>query len=172
MMLTINKLRALVDSVIEEAKKKPKKKKEKQEEMNVSPGEYQYAEALDFSEPLGGYNLYKSQGAVNWGPMTGPGPAIDDSIRMPPVRVPLGEGAAPDSEWSHLVEAIDPQNIWETAARQLDEKHLGFKKLKNQIKRKEGYSDERAKSIAAAIGIKKFGKAGMARKAAAGKKKK
>lgn len=49
--------------------------------------------------------------------------------------------------------------------------HLGFKKLKNEIKAKEGYSDKQAAATAAAIGRAKFGKKGMAKKAAAGRKK-
>lgn len=61
-----------------------KKKKEKAEKLkyNPAPPAYGYAESLDFSAPLGAYNLYRSQGAVNWGPMTGPGPKIDDRVRV------------------------------------------------------------------------------------------
>ena len=45
-----------------------------------------------------------------------------------------------------------------------------FKTLANSI-RKQWYSKKSANAIAASIGIKKYGKAGMARKAAAGRRK-
>lgn len=45
-----------------------------------------------------------------------------------------------------------------------------FGKLVGKIKRKEGYSDEAARKTAAAIGRKKYGKEGMARKAQEGRK--
>lgn len=46
-----------------------------------------------------------------------------------------------------------------------------FKKLQGKIERKEGYSKERAGAIAASIGRKKYGAAGMAKKSAAGRRK-
>jgi hypothetical protein len=46
-----------------------------------------------------------------------------------------------------------------------------FKQLQNKLQ-KEGHSASSAAAIAATIGRKKYGKAGMARKAAAGGKKK
>jgi hypothetical protein len=49
--------------------------------------------------------------------------------------------------------------------------HLGFKKLEKKIERKEGYGKKRADAIAAAVGRKKYGTKGMAKKAAAGRKK-
>lgn len=49
--------------------------------------------------------------------------------------------------------------------------HLGFKKLQKNIEKKEGYGKGRAGAIAAAIGRKKLGAKGMAKKAAAGRKK-
>jgi hypothetical protein len=45
-----------------------------------------------------------------------------------------------------------------------------FDKLKNKIERKEGYSDEGAAGAAYEAGVKKYGKEGMAEKAAAGKR--
>tara|TARA_R110001583_G_scaffold23353_4_gene86377 strand:- start:3384 stop:3542 length:159 start_codon:yes stop_codon:yes gene_type:complete len=45
-----------------------------------------------------------------------------------------------------------------------------FKKLVGELQ-KEGKSEESAKKIAYSIGAKKYGKAGMAKKAAAGRKK-
>lgn len=46
-----------------------------------------------------------------------------------------------------------------------------FSKLSAKIGKKEGLSKERSDAIAASIGRKKYGKRGMARKAAAGRKK-
>lgn len=46
-----------------------------------------------------------------------------------------------------------------------------FKKLEKKIERKEGLSKERASAIAAVAGRKKYGAAGMAKKAAAGRRK-
>lgn len=45
-----------------------------------------------------------------------------------------------------------------------------FKKLVEKLVR-EGHSEESAKRIAAYIGMKKYGKSGMAAKAAAGRRK-
>ena len=45
-----------------------------------------------------------------------------------------------------------------------------FNKLVGQLKKK-GYSQSSAQKIAYSIGVKKYGKAGMARKAAAARKK-
>jgi hypothetical protein len=49
--------------------------------------------------------------------------------------------------------------------------YVGFKKLSKSIQRK-GKSKKSADAIAATIGRKKYGKAGMAKKAVAGRKRK
>lgn len=49
------------------------------------------------------------------------------------------------------------------------DEHEGFAKLKNELSHEKGVHDPGA--VAAAIGRKKYGKAGMARKAAAGRAK-
>lgn len=170
MKVTLKELAQLVNEEINEAKKKSKKKKKKEEaKPEVQPKGYQSAESLDFSKPLDECNPVAQ--AVNWGPFT--------------------EGLSPDSEWYQLVESLDPKNIWERAGHwydhlnrglgnpgkvvpegeQIDEKYIGFNKLKNQIKGKSGYSDKRAAAVAASIGRKKYGAKGMAQKAAAGRKK-
>jgi hypothetical protein len=51
----------------------------------------------------------------------------------------------------------------------LVEKHIGFKKLKGELSHERGVKDPGA--LAAAIGRKKYGAKGMARKAAAGRRK-
>lgn len=48
---------------------------------------------------------------------------------------------------------------------------IGFKKLQKSIERKEGYSAKGAAAAAATIGREKYGKKGMAKKAAAGRRK-
>ena len=48
--------------------------------------------------------------------------------------------------------------------------HLGFKKLVNKIAHKK-HPPTDAKAVAASIGRAKYGKKGMAKKAAAGRKK-
>lgn len=53
---------------------------------------------------------------------------------------------------------------------QLDEEYMGFKKLKGKLSHQKGVHDPGA--LAASIGRKKYGKKGMARKAAVGRKKK
>jgi len=47
-----------------------------------------------------------------------------------------------------------------------------FSKLSSSIQKKSGKSKAAADAIAYAIGVNKYGKTGMARKAAAGKRKK
>lgn len=46
-----------------------------------------------------------------------------------------------------------------------------FKAVQQSIESKEGYSPDRAAAIAAAIGRKKYGKKGMARLAAEGRRR-
>lgn len=175
MKIGINELKALVESTLAEAKKK-KKKEELEEEATVHPAGYSSNPAFDFSAPLGAYNLYRSQGQVNFGPYTGPGTKIDDhrlganSNGNSYQQAVFSEGVDPRSAWAPfvVVKPRAPQTIWE-AADYLHEKKLGFKKLKGKLAHKKGVTDPAA--LAASIGRKKFGEKGMAKKAAAGKKK-
>lgn len=50
-----------------------------------------------------------------------------------------------------------------------DDEHLGFKKLENSLAHEKGISNPAA--VAASIGRRKYGAKGMAKKAAAGRKK-
>jgi hypothetical protein len=140
MKVSIDELRKIVGEVVSEAKKK----KEKSDELKYTahPKEYGYAESLDFSAPLGGYNLYRSQGAANWGPYTGAGPKIDDNVRIDPVSTSLteekmlrsllrsiiGETLMPrSSAWDVISESSRVRrtgNVWEDVARWYD--HQGF----------------------------------------------
>lgn len=53
----------------------------------------------------------------------------------------------------------------------MDKAESSFDKLKHKIENKEGYSEKGAAGAAYEAGVKKYGKAGMAAKAAAGRKK-
>jgi len=64
MKITIRELAEVVSDVIAEAKKKAKKPDE--EKQNG----FKYSPQNDFSAPLGKDNLYKKQGAANFGPYT------------------------------------------------------------------------------------------------------
>src|SRR5262245_26192668 len=120
MKVNLNELRQIIQEILSEAKKK--KEKGEKAKYSPKPEAYGYSEALDFSAPLGVYNLYRSQGAVNWGPMTGPGTAVDNRFHsVNPLAEDLNEEAlvrsfvkgvvAEDIErdpWSYLSEALQP----------------------------------------------------------------
>ena len=72
MKATLNDIRKIIGEVLSEAKKKKEVPKKK-----INPSAYEFDEAFDFSTPLGDYNLYGIQGAVNWGPHTSPGRRIE-----------------------------------------------------------------------------------------------
>lgn len=57
---------------------------------------------------------------------------------------------------------------YSAAHEDIDEKHIGFKKLKGKLSHEKGVKDPGA--LAAAIGRNKYGAAGMAKKSAAGRK--
>lgn len=83
-----------------------KKKKEKAKK-DIKPAVYEYDESYDFSAPLNAYNLYRTQGSVNWGPMTGPGTKIDDRVSIQNVvRNIMKEISNVDSNssWKSLLE--------------------------------------------------------------------
>lgn len=51
----------------------------------------------------------------------------------------------------------------------MKDKYLGWDKLVAKLMKENGYSKERAEKVAYSIGVKKYGKAGMAKKAASGR---
>lgn len=189
-MATMNEIRRYIGEILAEAKKK----KEKALELKHSPEPkaYGYSESFDFSAPLGAYNLYRSQGAVNWGPMTGPGTKIDDRIAgqrasLESVLRGAMKEATSSSAWDVINESTReikvPENVWEAAqhyydhaglglghatSESIEEKKIGFAKLKNKLAHKKGVKDPAA--LAASIGRTKYGKVGMAKKVAAGRK--
>lgn len=164
-MEDIEMLQEMVDKILSEKKGKGKKK-EKDAPAAVQPAAYGYSEALDFSTPLGDHNLYKSQGHVNWGPQTGVGPFVDDSSRKARSNM-----SSIMSAWDRLSEAVTPRSkdAWGRLEemyeeqQEMDEKHVGFKKLSHQLAHQKGVQDPDA--LAAAIGRKKYGAKGMAAKA-------
>lgn len=76
MKLTADKLRKVVNSILEEAKKK-KKPKEGEQDLDSVPGSYKKHPNFDFSTPLGSMNRYRQQGQANFGPYTGTGPDMN-----------------------------------------------------------------------------------------------
>ena len=70
----------------------------------------------------------------------------------------------------HVINHQEPQRIYNEEVEQVDEKYMGFKKLKAAIAKKGDVRDPAA--VAAAIGRKKYGKEKFQAMAAAGKKAK
>lgn len=141
--LSINELKYEIAEILSEAKKKKEKKIDAKKKRGATGAYGFYDEALDFSAPLGAYNLYRQQGAVNWGPMTSDGPHVDSSFGNPNVagnmvmpghmkesadekalrslvREVIQFGLIPeDSAWAPLMENKEGQSfgsIWEAAA--------------------------------------------------------
>lgn len=141
----------MADKLLSEAKKK----KEKAEELKnkATPEAYSYSEAFDFSAPLGAYNLYRTQGAVNWGPMTGPGSKVDDRIVGQRASLEsLTKGVVKEmtnkSAWEPLAESVAPSNVWEAANHWFDFENLGLGRqneegIKN--KKKKNAKDKKSK---------------------------
>ena len=139
MKTTLAEIKMIVSDVLAEAKKK--KEKSEKAKKEVHPAGYSYSEAFDFSTPLEEYNLYKSQGAVNWGPMTSTGTKIDDriaggrseteSILRSFIKEAIREEVGEDSSWQQLSEIIAPTpkkfgNVWEAAQHWYDHQGLGL----------------------------------------------
>ncbi len=120
MKITMNELRALVDAVLTEAKKKSKKKEQPNRMQTTQPNEYTYDEALNFMYEYEHPSLYKMQGGAAWGPNTASTPTVDDYPSFTYGNT-FNEGVDPNSEWAQLNEGSD--NVWESAARWYD--HLG-----------------------------------------------
>lgn len=81
-MATNKQIKKVIENVILEARKKKAKKKQG---YVAKPSDYSYSESLDMSTPQGDKNLYKVQGASNWGPYTSAGEKIkeedDESVK-------------------------------------------------------------------------------------------
>lgn len=199
MKITVEQLRGMVKEAINEAKKK----KAKVAEAEKRPDGHVIDKNQDYAPPLGGFNLYRAQGAANFGSYTNTSAPLDDRLygtkMEAAIRQVVGKMISeelrpdPKSAWSRLVpeekKVETPKNVWEAALHYydfqrrglgqmkeeapppnvaVDEKHIGFKKLKGKLAHKKGVKD--AGALAASIGRKKYGAKGMAKKAAAGRK--
>lgn len=137
-----------INKTIKRTLAEAKKKKEKALELkhDTKPTGYGYSESFDFSAPLGAYNLYKGQGAVNWGPMTGPGTKVDDRIAgqradiQTLTRDMVKEAAAP-SAWANLTEE-----------KEVDEASATWNALKKGVGSFFGGAKNVAKDAAKAVG--------------------
>lgn len=137
--MNIKELKAIVKDVLAEAKKK-----KKAESKPSQPSEYKTDKNFDFSAPLGQYNLYKSQGAVNWGPMTSPGTSIDTDINKSTsaknskedrdfIHGVVGESLIPEATvWKESKEKTSFANIWEVALHVIPEELLEKKVSKKK----------------------------------------
>lgn len=179
MKITVEQLKAVIkDALIEAKKSKKGKDAEADGDPTLAVPAYKTDEKLDFSKPLGNENLYKKQGASNFGPYT-----EEKAIRMM-VRQALSEMGGPVTGQQlplcqHIFSHKNRNNIWENAmalseatcqkcGKSMEEAKLGFKKLKGKLSHEKSVKDPAA--LAASIGKKKYGNKGMAKKAAAGKK--
>jgi hypothetical protein len=144
MKITVEQLRGMVTEAITEAKKKRKKDLE---EMESRPDGHMVDSKFDFAPPLGGYNLYRSQGAVNWGPQTGAGSKVDDrpygvkaeSALRSAIRGMISEKLSPDpaSAWSAFSPSPAPKapnGIWESAMHYYDFQRRGLGQMKEAAK--------------------------------------
>jgi hypothetical protein len=159
--LSINELKLEIAGLLAEARKKkaePKKRGRSVEAYGF------FDEALDFSTPLGAFNLYRQQGVSNLGPYTADGPWIDSHFASPRVgptgiaeaderalralvREVIENGLVPsDSAWGPLTEREEPafESIWEAAMHYYDHQGLGLgKQTPDGIeKRKAKYQKE------------------------------
>lgn len=118
----MNVINKLVSQVISEAKKKKKKGEDAEKAYVANPREYGYADSFDFSAPLDTANLYKSQGASNFGPYTNGGDVADKTLRAAikeEIRLQLSEETSP---WLFLSEALEMnkkpmKNVWEKLSK-------------------------------------------------------
>jgi hypothetical protein len=102
MKMTIDELKRQIGELVNEAKKKDKKAVE----AKKKPAYGFYEEALDFSEPLGAFNLYGSQGGVNWGPMTSAGAPVSVSSASPERSKPSGMNESEEQILRSLVREV------------------------------------------------------------------
>lgn len=104
-------------------KKKGAKKPAKTEQPEKQPVGY-YSPEFDFSQPLGRSNLYKIQGASNWGPATAtiggwPSDEVDESVFREIGQMVEADTKIVESSktiWSAL-DTSRPVGLWEQARR-------------------------------------------------------
>ena len=142
MKMTIDELKHQIAEILDEAKKKPEKAA-KLKRMAAQVEAYGfYDESHDFSAPLGAYNLYRQQGAVNWGPMTSDGTHVDNNGVGNPnvghqfmkeseeralrglVREVIENGLVDESSaWAPFLASKEPifESTWEEASHRITE---------------------------------------------------
>ncbi len=124
----MNAIKTIVAQVISEAKKK--KKKDNDQKYVACPKEYGYADAFDFSSPLGDENRYKAQGDSNLGPYTNSGNPEDKKLRAA-IKETIREAMLNErSPWDFLSESLrmnerNPKNVWESLGRFVNEENDG-----------------------------------------------
>lgn len=144
--MTLNELRLEIAGILAEAKKKKDKADDLKKQGRSVEAFGLYDEAFDFSAPLGAYNLYKQQGAVNWGPYTSAGTDVDTNFSHPNagprlkesemalravVREVIENGLVPQhSAWAPLLSRKTPQTVWESADRMFEAWYDRAKKSK------------------------------------------
>jgi len=154
--MTMNELKLEIAEILDEAKKK----KEKVEDIKKKGAHIQayglYDEAFDFSVPQGEFNLYRQQGAVNWGPYTSAGAHVDNNYSNPNggmtqmkeseehairalVREVIQNGLVPkDSAWAPMMEtqkqATTDGSAWGQARSLYEAWYDNFKKSKKDDK--------------------------------------
>lgn len=156
MKMTIDELKHQIAAILDEAKKK-KEKADKVKRMSAQIEAYGfYTEEHDFSAPLGAANLYRSQGAVNWGPYTSAGTTVehqnvgnpnqgylkiregDEKALRTLVREVIQNGLIDEtSAWAPFIQRQEPlfESTWEEAAYRIDEAwYDDFKKDKGSKK--------------------------------------
>jgi hypothetical protein len=160
MKITVEQLRTMVNSAINEAKKKRKKDLG---EAEARPDGYMSDKNMDFSKPLGALNYYRMQGSANFGPYTGDPDSMIGSASGVDMDIPrygtkmeaalravvgqmISEELRPDpvSAWARLMPAPPPPaptNIWEAAMHYYDFQRRGLGQMKEEAKPSK--SDER-----------------------------
>jgi hypothetical protein len=105
----------------------------------------------------------------------GPPQPDEPSDPADPAPVPVGDDAFAELKKQHGTKYSDEvlkraaesgREPWSIQPRRVEDEHLGFKKLEGQLAKEKGVTDPAA--LAASIGRKKYGAAGMAKKSAAG----
>jgi hypothetical protein len=166
--MTLNELKLVVAEIIEEAKKKKEKADDLKKKGKSVEAYGLYDEAFDFSSPLGAYNLYRQQGAANWGPFTSDGPRVDSQFHSfttgatsmkegeekairHVVREVIENGLVPsDSAWAPLVEneqlasrRMSESPSWERATDLFEAWYDKFKKDKEEPKKSQSKGYEK-----------------------------
>lgn len=124
MKMTLKELREFVKQAVLEEARKSKKKPAPEAKLNPAAKAYgQHAESFDFSQPLGNLNLYKLQGAANFGPYTNSAGVVDPTqlVEYAPDVASTIRGvneALSQSAWTPIIEmARPPENVWEALIR-------------------------------------------------------